>query len=63
LARWAEEGSLERAFLAAVNHRDEAQKLELSLLHGDGANSVAKKGGRVLATGATNTRRARKCAP
>jgi transposase len=63
LARWAEEGSLERAFLASLHPRDEAQKRALSLLHGDGSNPVAKKGGRVLATGATNTRRARKCSP
>ena len=62
-ARWAEEGSRERAFLAAVTHLAEAKKLDLSLLHGDGSNPVAKKGGRVLATVATDTRRARKCSP
>ena len=60
-ARWAEDGSLERAFLASVKHLDEAKKLDLSLLHGDGSNTVAKKGGRALATVATNTRRGRKC--
>jgi len=35
-------------------------ELALSLLHGDGSNTVAKKGGTKLATAATNTRRARK---
>jgi hypothetical protein len=60
-ARWAEDGSLERAFLASVQHLDEAKKLDLSLLHGDGSNTVAKKGARALATVATNTRKARKC--
>ena len=60
-ARWAEDGSLERAFLASVQHLDEAKKLDLSLLHGDGSNTVAKKGVRALAIVATNTRRARKC--
>jgi hypothetical protein len=59
-ARWAEEGSLERAFLASVKHLDAAQTLDLSLLPGDGSNTVAKKGARPLATAATNTRRARK---
>jgi hypothetical protein len=59
-ARWAEEGSLERAFIASVKHLDEAQKLDLSLLHGDGSNTVAKKGARALATAATNTRRGKK---
>jgi hypothetical protein len=60
-ARWVADGSLERAFLASVHHLDEAQQLDLSLLHGDGSNTVAKKGGRGLATVATNTKRARKC--
>jgi hypothetical protein len=59
-ARWAEEGSLERAFRASVPQLDEARKLDLSLLHGDGSNTVAKKGARPLATVATNTRRASK---
>jgi len=59
-ARWAEDGSLQRAFIASVKHLDEAKKLDLSLLHGDGSNTVAKKGVRPLATAATNTRRGRK---
>jgi len=60
LARWAEDGSLERAFSASVKQLDEAHKLDLSLLHGDGSNTVAKKGGPRLAIAATNTRRGRK---
>jgi hypothetical protein len=59
-ARWAADGSLERAFIASVHHLDEAKKLDLSLLHGDGSNTVAKKGGTTLVTVATNTRRGRK---
>ena len=59
-ARWAEDGSLERAFIASVKHLDEAKKLDLSLLHGDGSNTVAKKGARPLATAATSTRRGKK---
>lgn len=59
-ARWAEDGSLERAFIASVKHLADTQELDLSLLHGDGSNTVAKKGGAQLATAATNTRRARK---
>ena len=59
-ARWAEEGSLERAFGASVKHLDAAHKLDLSLLHGDGSNTVAKKGARLSATAATNTRKGRK---
>lgn len=59
-ARWAEDGSLKRAFIASVKQLADTQKLDLSLLHGDGSNTVAKKGGTKLATAATNTRRARK---
>ncbi len=59
-ARWAEDGSREGAFIASVKHLAATQKLDLSLLHGDGSNPVAKKGGTKLATAATNPRRARK---
>jgi hypothetical protein len=59
-ARWAEDGSLERAFIASVRQLDAGHKLDLSLLHGDGSNTVAKKGGTRLAIAATNTRRGRK---
>jgi transposase len=59
-ARWAEDGSLERAFMASVKHLDEAMKLDLSLLHGDGSNTVAKKGAMPSGIAATNTRRGRK---
>jgi hypothetical protein len=45
-ACWAADGSLERAFIAAVNHLADTQKVDLSLLHGDGSNTVANKGGR-----------------
>ena len=59
-ARWAEDGSLERAFVAAVNHLDAAKKLALSLLHGEGANTGAKKGAKPVATAATTSRKASK---
>jgi hypothetical protein len=59
-ARWAEDGSLQRAFMASVKHLDSTKKLDLSLLHGDGSNPVAKKGGTRSATAGTSTRRGRK---
>jgi hypothetical protein len=62
-ARWAKDGSLERAFIASVKQLDAAPKLDLSLLHGDGSNTVAKKGETRVATAATTTRRARKGVP
>jgi transposase len=59
-ARWADDGSLEKAFIASVKHLSDENKLDLSLLHGDGSNTVAKKGAKELATADTNTRRAKR---
>jgi hypothetical protein len=59
-AKWADNGSLQQAFLASVGHLSDEKRLDVRVLHGDGTNTVAKKG--VMASGALgiNTRRARK---
>ncbi len=44
-AKWSDDGSLEHAFIASVGHLAEHHQLDLSILHGDGTNTVAKKGG------------------
>jgi transposase len=44
-ARWSDDGSLEEAFIASVRHLADHHQLDLSILHGDGTNTVAKKGG------------------
>jgi transposase len=44
-ARWSDDGSLEHAFIASVRHLADQHQLDLSVLHGDGTNTVAKKGG------------------
>src|ERR671914_1163141 len=44
-ARWSDDGSLEDAFIASVGHLSDHNQLDLSVLHGDGTNTVAKKGG------------------
>ena len=59
-ATWADDGSLWRAFVASVRHLAAEKRLDLSVLHGDGTNTVAKKGAMGLATQGTSTRRARK---
>src|SRR5215510_10059514 len=59
-AKWAEDGSLWQAFLASVRHLAAEKKLDLRVLHGDGTNTVAKKGGLASGTRATSPRRARK---
>ena len=44
-ARWSDDGSLDQAFIASVRHLASHRQLDLSILHGDGTNTVAKKGG------------------
>jgi hypothetical protein len=62
-AKWADDGSLWQAFVASVRHLAVEKQLDLSVLHGDGTNTVAKKGAMALATRAINTRKATKSSP
>src|SRR5262245_3565496 len=62
-AKWADDGSLWQAFVASVRHLATEKQLDISVLHGDGTNTVAKKGAMVLATRATSTRKARRSSP
>ena len=59
-ARWADDGSLWQAFVASVRHLAAEKPLDLRVLHGDGTNTVAKKGAMGSGTRGTNTRRARR---
>jgi transposase len=62
-ARWADDGSLWQAFVASVRHLAVENHLDLSILHGDGTNTVAKKGAMASAIPAISTKRARKSSP
>jgi transposase len=62
-AKWTDDGSLQQAFIASVAHLSAEKKLDLRVLHGDGTNTVAKKGAMGLATPATSTRKARRSSP
>ena len=62
-AKWADDGSLWQAFVASVRHLAVEKQLDLSVLHGDGTNTVAKKGGMASATRATSTRKGRRSSP
>ena len=62
-AKWAHDGSLQRAFIASVAHLAEEKHLDLRVLHGDETNTVAKKGAMALATRATSTRKERRSSP
>src|ERR687886_2328815 len=55
-ARWADDGSLWQAFVASVRHLAAEQHLDLRVLHGDGTNTVTKKGAMGLASRGTNIR-------
>ena len=59
-AKWAHDGSLWQAFVASVRHLAAKQQLDLRVLHGDGTNTVAKKGGMALGSRGINTRRVTK---
>src|SRR5207248_2197986 len=59
-AKWADDGSLWQAFVARVRHLAAEKQLDLSVLHGDGTNTVAKKGGMALGSRGINTRRVTK---
>ena len=59
-AKWADDGSLWQAFVASVRHLAVEKQLDLRVLHGDGTNTVAKKGGMALGSQGINTRRGTK---
>src|SRR5262245_40492112 len=63
LCEMGRDGSLWQAFVASVQHLAATKQLDLRILHGDGTNTVAKKGAMVLATRAINTRKATKSSP
>jgi len=62
-AKWTDDGSLWRAFVASVRHLTAETQLDLSVLHGDGTNTVAKKGAMGLGSRGTNTRKGRRLSP
>ncbi len=59
-AKWADDGSLWQAFVASVRHLAAEKQLDISVLHGDGTNTVATKGGMALGSRGINTRRGTK---
>jgi hypothetical protein len=62
-AKWADDGSLWQAFVASVAHLSAEKHLDLRGLHGDGTNTVAKKGEMALATRVTSTRKGSRSSP
>lgn len=57
-SRWSKDGSYRSLFESSVEVLNKLGKLDLSILHGDGSNAVAKKGARKSDTRDTNIKRA-----
>jgi len=62
-ATWADDGSLQQAFIARVEHLSDEKRLAVRVLHGDGTNTVAQKGATASGILATTIRRARSSSP
>lgn len=58
--RWSKDGSYENLFLASVENLYLKGKLDLSILHGDGSNTVAKKGEKISVIPAISTKEEKK---
>lgn len=58
--RWSKDGSYQRLFELSVECLHNNRKLDLSILHGDVSNTVAKKGARKSAIQDTNIKKERK---
>lgn len=55
--RWSKDGNYRNLFETGIQELMLENKLDLSILHGDGSNTIAKKGVQELATRDTNTRK------
>ncbi len=58
--RWSKNGSYQNLFYSSIEMLDKNRKLDLSILHGDGSNVVAKKGAKESDIRAGNIRKERK---
>lgn len=47
-AKWSDDGSLEKVFISTVERLKEEEKLDVRVIHADGTNTVAKKGGDLI---------------
>ena len=58
--RWSKDGSYQKLFSASVIHLKDTDQLDISLIHGDGSNTVVKKGVPASVTQDTNTKKVTK---
>lgn len=55
--RWSKDGSYQNLFETSVMFLKNKNMLDISILHGDGSNTIAKKGAKELDIADTNTRK------
>jgi len=55
--QWSKDGSYQELFFASIIHLKDTDQLDVSIIHGDGSNTVVKKGGQELVTQDTNIRK------
>ena len=58
--RWSKNGSYQALFEASIIHLHQTDQLDTSVLHGDGSNTVVKKGAWASATPVISTRKVKK---
>lgn len=56
-SKWCKDNSYKNIFETSLMFLNDRDKLDLTVLHGDGSNTVAKKGVKVLVTPDTNTKK------
>ncbi len=61
--QWSKDGSYQKLFEASVIHLKDTEQLDTSIIHGDGTNTVVKKGAQASVIQDTNTRREIKNSP
>ena len=61
--RWSKDGSYQKLFSASIIHLKDTDQLDISIIHGDGSNTVVKKGVQASVTQDTNTRKETKNSP
>jgi len=53
--QWSKDGSYQKLFSASIIHLKETKQLDTSIIHGDGSNTVVKKGVQASVTQDTST--------
>lgn len=61
--RWSKDGSYDKLFEASVIHLKDTNQLDTSIIHGDGSNTVVKKGAQAWAIQDTNIKKETKNSP